>query len=227
MSWFVEDKCFKDANYIYGNGEGAIILLSWYHRWCNKCLCQTQTQKILRRKHFSLHRIDQLFIVLTRPGKNKIIKTPISFSVHLVLLCFKSHHGRKLLKELTQFGCCNSTAVAVAVVGAGLLQMIIRRDQALQMIIQSGRPLVNCHLEWPSSFWSGLPLAMIIPRGQPLANDHPQKPASCKWSSRGSSHLQMIIRRPHHPSHLCQDSDSTSRTFLEQFVLVFLYIMPE
>ena len=32
--------------------------------------------------------------------------------------------------------------------------------------------------------------------------------------------MQMIIRHPRHPSHLCQDPDSISQTFLEQFVLV-------
>ena len=31
--------------------------------------------------------------------------------------------------------------------------------------------------------------------------------------------LQMIIRHPCHPSHLCQDPDSIWRTFVEQFVL--------
>ena len=40
---------------------------------------------------------------------------------------------------------------------------------------------------------------MIIQRIWPLsnnhlANDHPEDPASCKWSSRGSSFLQIIIR---------------------------------
>ena len=35
---------------------------------------------------------------------------------------------------------------------------------------------------------------MIIWRDRPLANDHPEDPASCKWSSRGSGLLQMIIR---------------------------------
>ena len=45
---------------------------------------------------------------------------------------------------------------------------------------------------------------MFIGRSWPLANDHPEGPASC------------------HPSHLCQDPDSISRTFLEQFVLVLL-----
>ena len=35
--------------------------------------------------------------------------------------------------------------------------------------------------------------------------------------------MQMIICHPCHPSHLCQDPDAISRTFLEQFVLVFLH----
>ena len=36
-----------------------------------------------------------VFIVLTRPGKKfNYQKTPISFSLHLVHLCFKSHYGR-------------------------------------------------------------------------------------------------------------------------------------
>ena len=36
----------------------------------------------------------------------------------------------------------------------------------------------------------------------------------------------MIIRHPPHPSHLCQDPDSISRTFPEQCVLVFCYKTP-
>ena len=35
----------------------------------------------------------------------------------------------------------------------------------------------------------------------------------------------MIIRHPSHPSHLCQDPDSISRTFLEQVVLVSIVII--
>ena len=34
-----------------------------------------------------------------------------------------------------------------------------------------------------------------IERGQPLANDHPEGPTPCKWLSRGTSLLQMIIWR--------------------------------
>ena len=49
---------------------------------------------------------------------------------------------------------------------------------------------------------------------------------SCKWSSGGAGLLQMIIRHPPHPSHLCQDPDSISRTFPEQCVLVFCYKTP-
>ena len=37
-------------------------------------------------------------------------------------------------------------------------------------------------------------LQMIIRRDQPLANDHLEWPATCKWSSEGTSLLQMIIR---------------------------------
>ena len=33
----------------------------------------------------------------------------------------------------------------------------------------------------------------------------------------------MIIRHPRHHSHLCQDPDSILRTFLEQYVLVFVF----
>ena len=36
---------------------------------------------------------------------------------------------------------------------------------------------------------------MVVRRIRPLANDHPEDPASCKWSSGGSTLLQMIIRR--------------------------------
>ena len=36
----------------------------------------------------------------------------------------------------------------------------------------------------------------------------------------------MIIRHPCHPSHLCQDPNSISRTFLEQLVIVDLIPVP-
>ena len=49
--------------------------------------------------------------------------------------------------------------------------------------------------------------------------------ASCKWSSGGTGLLQMIFCHPHHPSHLCQDPDSISRTFLKQFVLIHIVIL--
>ena len=62
---------------------------------------------------------------------------------------------------------------------------------------------------------------MIIQRDRPFAN----KPASCKWSSGGTSLLQIIIHHPRHPTHLCQDTDSISRTFQEQFVLVFMVVL--
>ena len=62
-------------------------------------------------------------------------------------------------------------------------------------------------------------LQMIFQRTRPLATDYPEDPASCKWSSGGTGLLQMIIRHPCHHCHLCQDPDSISRTFLEQFVL--------
>ena len=51
--------------------------------------------------------------------------------------------------------------------GAGLLQMMIRRD----------RPLADGHPEGP------------------LANDDTEGLASCRWSSGGTGLLQMIIRR--------------------------------
>ena len=66
---------------------------------------------------------------------------------------------------------------------------------------------------------SGL-LQMIIRRIRPLANDQPENPASNKWSSGGTGHLQTIICHPCHPNHLSLDPDSILRTFLEQFVLV-------
>ena len=62
---------------------------------------------------------------------------------------------------------------------------------------------------------------------RPLANDHPEEPASRKWSSGGTGLLQKIIRHPCYASHLCPDSDSISRTFLEQFVLVFIILLCE
>ena len=63
-------------------------------------------------------------------------------------------------------------------------------------------------------------LQMISQMILPLANDHLEDLASCKWSSGGMGPLQMIIRHPCHPSHLCQDQDLISGTFLKQFVLV-------
>ena len=77
-------------------------------------------------------------------------------------------------------------------------------------------------------------------KGDNPNNHNPEDPASCKWSSGGTGHLQMIIQRiwplandflegpalvndhlsPRLPSHLCQDPDSILQTFLEQFVLV-------
>ena len=63
-------------------------------------------------------------------------------------------------------------------------------------------------------------LQMIIRRDQPLTNDNPEEPASCKWSSRGTGLLQMIIHHPRHPRPLFQHQDSISRTFPEQLVLV-------
>ena len=67
---------------------------------------------------------------------------------------------------------------------------------------------------------------MIIQRDWALANDHPEGAASCGSSSRVARLLQMIIRHPRHPSHLCQDPNSISRTFLEQLVLVNLIPVP-
>ena len=100
--------------------------------------------------------------------------------------------------------------------GTGLLQIIIRMDWSFGNDHQEG--LVSCN--W-SSWGSGL-LQMIIWRDRPFANDLPDDLASCKWSFGGSGLLQMIIRHPCYPSHVCQDSDSISRTFLEQFALVFV-----
>ena len=96
--------------------------------------------------------------------------------------------------------------------GSGLLQLNIWRD----------RPLANDHPEGPASCnwssWGARLLQMIIQRDWPLAYNHPERQASCKWSSGGTGLLQMIIRYPHHPSHLFQDTDQISRTFLEQFL---------
>ena len=46
-----------------------------------------------------------------------------------------------------------------------------------------------------------------------------------KWSFRRIGLLQMIIRHLHHPSHLCQDPESISQTFLVQFVFVHIAIL--
>ena len=92
------------------------------------------------------------------------------------------------------------------------------------MIIPRIRPLANDHLEGPATCkWSpggSALMQMIIRMIRPFAKDHLKDPASCKWSTGGISLLQMIIRHPLHPSHLSQDTDSISRAFLEQFVLV-------
>ena len=98
--------------------------------------------------------------------------------------------------------------------GSGLLQIIIWRIW----------PLANDHPEDPASCkWSsggsGL-LQMIIQRDRLFANDHPGDLASCKWSSGGDNLLQKFIRHPRHLCYLCQDPDSISQTFLEQFLLV-------
>ena len=53
-------------------------------------------------------------------------------------------------------------------------------------------------------------LYLIIWRDRPLANNNPEWPASCKGLSV----------TPRHPSHICQDPDSISRTFPGQIVLV-------
>ena len=73
---------------------------------------------------------------------------------------------------------------------------------------------------------------MIIRRSRALANDHPEGPASCKWLSGGTGQLQIIFQRCRplandqplscHPSHLCQDPDSISRTFLEYLFLLYI-----
>ena len=65
---------------------------------------------------------------------------------------------------------------------------------------------------------------MIIRINWPLANDRPEGPASCKWSSRGTDLLQMLICHRHHPSHPCQDPDSISRTFLLNNLFLFLIL---
>ena len=67
----------------------------------------------------------------------------------------------------------------------------------MQMIILRDRPLANDH-----------------PEGEPLANDYPKGQVSCKWLSRGTGLLKIII------CHLCQDPYSISRTFVEQSVVV-------
>ena len=92
------------------------------------------------------------------------------------------------------------------------------------MIIWRDQPLTNDHLKNPAFCkWSSgdQPLTMFIRRIWPLA----KSPAISKWSSEGSGLLQMIIRYPHHHCHLCQDPGSISRTFLEQFGLVWPFYL--
>ena len=52
---------------------------------------------------------------------------------------------------------------------------------------------------------------MTIRSGRPLAVDHPE----------GTGLSQVIICHPRHPSHICQDPDSISWTFVEKIVLFF------
>ena len=97
------------------------------------------------------------------------------------------------------------------------------------MIIRRIWPLANDHPEDPATCkWSSGGsdnLQMIIWRIRPLANDHPEDQASCKWSSGGTGLLQMIICHPRHPNHLSQDLNSILWTFLEQFAVVFLFLL--
>ena len=97
------------------------------------------------------------------------------------------------------------------------------------MIIRREQPLANDHPKGSASCkWSSRGtnlLQMIIWMDRPLANDHQEGLAYCKWSSGGSGLLQMIIRHLHHPSHLCQDPESISQTFLVQFVFVHIAIL--
>ena len=68
-------------------------------------------------------------------------------------------------------------------------------DPLLQRIIQRIWPLTNDHLEDPASCkWSskGSSLLQIIIR--PLTNDHPEDPASCKWSTWGSGSCKWSSR---------------------------------
>ena len=109
--------------------------------------------------------------------------------------------------------------------GTGLLPIINRR----------GRPFENNH-------WRGRPL--VYDHGGTVNNNNNNDNNNnnnnnynnnnynnikkCKRSSRGTNLLQMIICHPRHPSHLCQDPDLISQTFLKQFVLVSdfeLYIL--
>ena len=68
-------------------------------------------------------------------------------------------------------------------------------------------------------WWIQFLLTNCNRRDRPITNDHPEGPTYCKWSSKGTGLLQMIIRHPRQPTYLCQDTDSISQTFLEQFVL--------
>ena len=66
---------------------------------------------------------------------------------------------------------------------------------------------------------------MVIRRGRPFANDDPEGPASCKWSSRGASLLQMMIQRDwplanDHPERLASLKWSSSGVGLLQMIIL-------
>ena len=96
----------------------------------------------------------------------------------------------------------------------------------LQMIICKRPVPLDDHFKEAGPFgWSfvrGRPLPMIICRRLAVLDDHLQEAGPFGWSFARGVRSTLSTPSPLSPYHLCQDPDSISRTFLEQFVLVYL-----
>ena len=97
----------------------------------------------------------------------------------------------------------------------------------LQMIICKRPVPLDDHFKEAGPFgWSfvrGRPLPMIICRRLAVLDDHLQEAGPFGWSFARGVRSTLSTPSPLSPYHLCQDPDSISRTFLEQFVLFTFY----
>ena len=123
-------------------------------------------------------------------------------SVKLHSVCVNLH----TMCEIAQ--CAQNYTYSIGKKSSQLKMSHWRRGQRGRLISTVPKGPASC--KQPSR-GAGL-LQMIIRRGQPLANEHQEGPAL----------LQVIIRHPCRPSHLCQDPDSIPQTFLDPIVLVDL-----